>query len=148
MVSHIPSPEEMYLHPLSELSGQLSQLEVLLGRIAKCEKVALARVEEVVVGSVWAGDVVQGQGQYCDPWPGGVAVYRLWPLPQCRSSWSPPAPSSSWSGQHSRWPGCEVPPVQGQACPGQGLGQAGLADDHQLPGGGGLLPKAVCRGQE
>jgi hypothetical protein len=52
MVSHITSPEEMYLHPVSEFSGQLAQLEVLLGRIAECKKVA--RVEEVVVGSVWA----------------------------------------------------------------------------------------------
>ena len=75
-MSHIASPEEMYLHPVSEMSGQLAQLEVEMGRIAGCEKVA--RVEEVV-----------------------------------------------------------VPPVQGQACAGQGLGQAGLADDHQLPGGGG-----------
>jgi len=52
MVSHILSPEEMYLHPVSELSGQLVQLEVEMGRIAGCEK--MARVEEVVVGSVWA----------------------------------------------------------------------------------------------
>ena len=51
-MSHIASPEEMYLHPLSEMSGQLAQLEVEMGRIAGCEKVA--RVEEVVVGSVWA----------------------------------------------------------------------------------------------
>ena len=52
MLSHITSPEEMYMHPMSELGGQLAQLEVLLERIAKCKKVA--RVEEVVVGSVWA----------------------------------------------------------------------------------------------
>ena len=77
MVSHTTSPQEMYLHPMTELSGQLAQLEVLL------------------------------------------------------------APSSFWSGQHSPWPGCEVPPVQGQACAGQGLGQACPADDHQLPRGGG-----------
>ena len=49
-VSHITSPEEMYMHPMSELGGQLAQLEVLLER--KCKKVA--RVEEVVVGSMWA----------------------------------------------------------------------------------------------
>jgi hypothetical protein len=37
MVSHITSPEEMYLHPVSELSGQLAQLEVLLERIVECK---------------------------------------------------------------------------------------------------------------
>ena len=46
------------------------------------------------------------------------------------------APASFWSGQHSPWPGCEVLPVQGQACAGQELGQAGPADDHQRPRGG------------
>jgi hypothetical protein len=51
MVSHIVSPDEMYLHPVSENSGHLTQLEAELERMAGSEK--LAREEEVVVGSVW-----------------------------------------------------------------------------------------------
>ena len=52
MVSHIISPEEMYLHPVSEMSGQLTKLEKDLAIYADSQQITV--VEEVVVGSVWA----------------------------------------------------------------------------------------------
>ena len=51
MVSHIISPEEMYLHPVSEMSGQLTKLEEDLAIHAESQQIT--RVVEVVVGSVW-----------------------------------------------------------------------------------------------
>ena len=52
LVSHIVSPDEMYVHPVQETSGNLAQLEQELQVMAAGEKVA--REVEVVVGSVWA----------------------------------------------------------------------------------------------
>ena len=58
MVSHILSPEEMYVHPVTEMSGKLAELEVELAM--KAGKQKMARKEEVIVGSVWA--VLHSQG--------------------------------------------------------------------------------------
>ena len=52
LVSHIVSPDEMYVHPVQETCGNLAQLEQELQEMAAGEKVA--REVEVVVGSVWA----------------------------------------------------------------------------------------------
>ena len=52
MVSVIVSPEEFYVHPIQESSGDLATVERELDSLVQGDKVA--RPEEVVVGSVWA----------------------------------------------------------------------------------------------
>ena len=52
LVSHLVSPDELYVHPVQETSGNLARLEEELQIKAVGEEVA--REMEVVVGSVWA----------------------------------------------------------------------------------------------
>ena len=52
LVSHLVSPDEIYVHPVQETSGNLARLEEELQIKAVGEEVA--RELEVVVGSVWA----------------------------------------------------------------------------------------------
>ena len=52
MVSVIVSPEEIYVHPVQEYSGDLAQLERELDMMVEGDQVA--RGVEVAVGSIWA----------------------------------------------------------------------------------------------
>ena len=52
LMSHIISPHEMYVHPVTEMSGKLTELEEDL--VLNAETQELAKKEEIIVGSVWA----------------------------------------------------------------------------------------------
>jgi len=52
LMSHIISPDEMYVHPVTEVSCKMTELEEDLARHAGSQE--MAKKEEIIVGSVWA----------------------------------------------------------------------------------------------
>ena len=52
LMSHIISPDEMYVNPVTEVSGKMTELEEELANHAASQEIA--KKEEVIAGSVWA----------------------------------------------------------------------------------------------
>ena len=52
LLSHVISPDEIYVHPVSDISGKLVELEDELTK--RSDKQRVANKKEIVVGSMWA----------------------------------------------------------------------------------------------